>query len=250
MTRKVFASCLLLCAGAIALLAADFWEKKQFTEWSEREVQKMLRDSPWARTVEVALPAPGGGGGGGRMGRGGGGIPSAASGGGFGGGGEEGGGGGMGRMGGGEGASRPTMSVVVRWHSALPIKQAVAKVRFGAEAATAPDATKMLGREETRHIIGVIGLPLAVLRGQPDQLKSSAVLKIRDQEPIQPEHVQGDKGEPNRANLYLFFPREADGKPLIDLEDKEVELIVKAGPVEVKRKFRLRDMVYNGKLEI
>lgn len=29
--------------------AQDFWVKKPYTEWSQREVQRMLRDSPWAR---------------------------------------------------------------------------------------------------------------------------------------------------------------------------------------------------------
>jgi len=32
----------------IPLLAADFWEKKEFTEWSEKDCYKLLRKSPWA----------------------------------------------------------------------------------------------------------------------------------------------------------------------------------------------------------
>ena len=28
---------------------ADFWEKKDYTEWSEKECRKMLTDSPWAK---------------------------------------------------------------------------------------------------------------------------------------------------------------------------------------------------------
>jgi hypothetical protein len=32
----------------VPLLAADFWEKKDYTTWSEKECLKMLRKSPWA----------------------------------------------------------------------------------------------------------------------------------------------------------------------------------------------------------
>ena len=39
-------------AGA-ALVAADFWETKHFTTWSDKEVEKMLGDSPWSREVTV-----------------------------------------------------------------------------------------------------------------------------------------------------------------------------------------------------
>src|SRR6185295_7613581 len=76
--------------GVVSLLsAADFWDKKKFPEWSAKDAQKILRESPWARAVEL-----GGGGGvgsgsgrGGGRGRGGGvgaggGIPDASSGGG------------------------------------------------------------------------------------------------------------------------------------------------------------------------
>ena len=36
----------------------------------------------------------------------------------------------------------------------------------------------------------------------------------------------------------------------ITLDDKEVELDLKLGSIEAKRKFNLKDMVYNGKLEL
>lgn len=42
----------LLLAAAAPLRGADFWEKKNFTRWSEKEVRRMLTDSPWARDYE------------------------------------------------------------------------------------------------------------------------------------------------------------------------------------------------------
>ena len=35
--------------AGVALAAADFWEEKDFTAWSDKEVEKMLTDSPWAK---------------------------------------------------------------------------------------------------------------------------------------------------------------------------------------------------------
>lgn len=45
----------LLCCAALVLmvatqLASTQWDKKTPTEWSEREAQKLLNDSPWAQT--------------------------------------------------------------------------------------------------------------------------------------------------------------------------------------------------------
>jgi hypothetical protein len=164
----------------------------------------------------------------------------------------EGGGGGMGRGGGGMEASQPPpgITVQVRWHSALPIKQAIARARYGEEATTSPEAAKMLGRQEDRYVVGVTGLPAQAVRGNPEALKSNALLRLkRQKDPIQASDIKGDR-EQGRANLYLFFPRGQDGSHVITLEDEEVELVLKLPSVEIKRKFRLKDMVFEGKLEI
>jgi hypothetical protein len=161
------------------LEAADFWEKKKFSQWSPKEVQKILRDSPWARPVQVHLQGPSVGGAGGRGRRGGGRSTdvSAESGGGFG---SE--GSGMPRGGGGmEGmSSPPTATVIVRWHSALPVKQAVARARFGDEAGTSPEAAQMLARDQDRYVIGVIGVPMQAVR---TQVKPDASLLVKARRP-------------------------------------------------------------------
>ena len=250
---------ILMGLGLAALLpAADPWKAKKFTEWTDKEVQKVLKDSPWARPVEVRLEGGGGmmgGGGGGRGGRGGrggggGSIPSAASG-GPGGGGDEGMGGGGGRGGGGMGSSEapPATTVIVRWHSALPIKQAVARARYGDEAAHSPEAAKTLQRKETHYIVGMIGLPPAAARMDPKKMKSNALLKIKDRPPVEAEAVQPARGE-RGLDLYLFFPKTLPGSQVIVLEDNEVEVELKLGSTNVRRKFKLKDMVFDDKLEI
>src|SRR5579884_2426037 len=69
--------------GGVALFAADAWVAKPYTEWNDKDLQKIMFDSPFSRKVSVTLGGFAGGaqlpqgsgaaGGGGRGGRGGGG---------------------------------------------------------------------------------------------------------------------------------------------------------------------------------
>ncbi|MCP5115551.1 MAG: hypothetical protein GY953_32390, partial [bacterium] len=65
MKRSLLAVFLMLSLGALLLYGADFWEKKELKDWSEKDVKKMLTNSPWAKGVDITM-------GGGRMGGGGG----------------------------------------------------------------------------------------------------------------------------------------------------------------------------------
>ena len=49
---KKLSMLLLLCA--LCMWAADFWTTKPFTEWSDKEVAKILSNSPWAEKVTIA----------------------------------------------------------------------------------------------------------------------------------------------------------------------------------------------------
>ena len=48
------------------------------------------------------------------------------------------------------------------------------------------------------------------------------------------------------VDLHLMFPR----TEAITLEDKNVEFKLALGPMDVKKKFKLKDMVFNGNLEL
>lgn len=238
---SLMAGCVLVSGFA---LAAEFWERKEFTEWTDKEIRKILTDSPWARTVELALAMPSAGEGGGRMrmpGGGGGGMGGGDL--------EE--GGGMPRMGG-EGVAAgpmPTVSVQLRWVSALPVKQAIARVRFGEEAATSPEARQMLERQETHYILAVAGVPARWIGQDFDALKERAELRVKGHEPLHPAQVQGQRRE-RAAELYLAFPRGANGGFDITPEDKEIEVVIKLAERTIRSKFKLSQMMYKGKLEI
>jgi hypothetical protein len=226
--------------------AADFWETKKYTDWTDKEVERILKNSPWAQRVDLPLArgmggGPGMGGPGGRLPGGGGPAEEGGGAGGPGGGP----GGGLGGAGGAGYEPPPMIPLYLRWVSALPIKQALVRLRFGAEAATSPEAAQMLARDEGAYIVAVEGLPLRMLGGPLEQLKERAQLRVRGAEPVAPNNVQG-RQQQGVAEIYFYFPKSRE----ITLEDKEVEFLLKLRMGDVRRKFQLKKMVYGGKLEI
>lgn len=251
MTRFLWRVSFILGVAASLLGAADFWETKKFTDWTDKEVERILKNSPWAQRVDLPMArgmmggGPGMGGPGGRL-PGGGGPGEEAGGAGGPGGGP---GGGLGGPGGVGYEPPPMIPLYLRWMSALPVKQAVARMRFGAEAATSPEATQMLGRDEPAYVMAVEGLPVRALGGPLEQLKERAQLRVKGAEPIVPANVQGRQHQ-GVAEVYFYFPKSEPGGREITLEDKEVEFLLKLRMGDVRRKFQLKKMIYNGKLEI
>jgi len=132
--------------------------------------------------------------------------------------------------------------------SALPVKQAMVRSQYGEEAGTAEEGQKFINRTETHYVVGVSGFPARIAQAaqrEPDRLKQGAFLKRKGKENIFPEDLQVRGGE-QEAEVILIFPR----TEAITLADKDVELQMAMGPLTVKRKFKLKDMVYNDKLEL
>jgi len=240
------------------LLAADFWESKPFPEWSDKELQKIMTNSPWARQISAPVNTPGRGGRqdstlpgadadgiGSRAGRGGGGGGGITNAGALGGGGEtspE-----LASLGGGGTATLP---VQIRWLSATPMKQAQMRVKYGKEAATAPEAQKFLEQPSKLYIVAVAGIPgffVSAMGGDKakDGIAKSTTLTFKGKEPLRPTAIQF---VPNGGNVdvILGFDRTIE----ITLADQEAELTGVIGTANVRSKFKLKDMVVKGKLEL
>ena len=71
------------------------------------------------------------------------------------------------------------------------------------------------------------------------------MLKRGDKTPIMPVQVQLGVVE-KTVLVYFVFPK----SDAIVLEDKDVEFVSKVGPMEFKKKFKLADMVMDGKLTL
>ena len=162
----------------------------------------------------------------------------------------------------------PPMTVTIRWMSALPIKHAVLRQRMGKEAESSPQAKEFLERQETHYVVAVImpfrggGAGFGGRQGRPDEgtqeevnpeerrkrmadrLKEVTALKRKGKEPIRPERIEPPQQDQN-SFLFLFPKKEA-----LTVEDKEVEFVTKVGQFDISRKFKLKDMVYQGQLAL
>jgi hypothetical protein len=222
----------LLFLFAFCLMAADFWQKP-YTEWSDKDLQKMIANSPWAHTISISsgpIVAPdAGGGGGGR-------------------------GGGRGGPQGGGGADAPIPGtrepeIAARWQSALPIRQAFVRLKYGAEADKSDDAKKYLEKEPMTYEIILSGPLQPFLRGKPDDvaktLSDVTFLTTKEKGAVKSTSIQVGKSGAS-MDVLISFPRSTP----YTVDDKDVEFSTKLGTSTVKIKFHLKDMVYNGKLEM
>lgn len=229
----------LMFICALCVWAADFWTTKPFTDWSDKEVQKVLTDSPWVGKVTM----------------GGGGPPPAVAGSGKGGGGGRGGGpqGGGADAGADAGGAAPggggEATVTLLWQTALPVKQALVKRRFAAEAGTSPEGKTFLDREEKFYVLTLSGVPgnlLAATQGD----KKAGLLDITTitagaKPPLKAVDVQTSSGR-GGGTVSFLFPKTT----MFAADDKDLEFSSKFDKTAVKHKFKLKDMVFNGKLEM
>jgi hypothetical protein len=245
MTRRYF-----FAAGALAPLAARNWERAAFPEWSDEHVDKLLTDSPWARPLTLpfrfSAPArrpfgvsefaqigePLG------LPKGWPGSTTAGS-------------GSRGpRLD--DGAAPPVQTEIyltARWASALPVRQALALHQFGRGGLHGPKAAELLRGSDTEYILEMAGFPAGTIpqgvRRFEAELLESATLLVKGRKAVRataasvPEHG-------NHLIATLRFPR------MENLSDGEgfIELSAEAGPMDIRQKFRLRDMNYKGRLEL
>ncbi len=197
--------------------AREAWEDKAPAEWSATEIEQILTKSAWTREAQVAYdshqsgPLGGEPRGEGRHGRG-----------------------GQGRSGGALGGEFKTR---VRWESALPVRAAMKRERTEDDAENY--VLNMIG-----DVPGV-GLPAeeddAAERKQKFEMLRDTTRVERRDEPLHLEKVEATRG-----GTLFYFSRVFAIKP----GDKQVTFVTKMGPLEVKCKFVLGEMVYRGMLEL
>jgi hypothetical protein len=251
--QSIFLQRVVLASTVSVALAASSWQKSDPSEWTSEDVYQILNNSPWSKSVNVNVArasgygdqGPGNGGNGGTWGEG---IPGGGI--GRGSGGWGGGGMGRGRRNGGYPPAEQT-TVTVQWESALPVRLAEAKNSGGA---VNPAVMKPLDQ----YVITVIGLPASGFRPKgptsnsdsdsgdttlADHLKVITVLSFGNKR-LNPTKVELNQGRDGRAIFYF------EKSEPITLHDKDAEFRITSDRMEIKKKFALKDMEYQGKLEL
>ena len=219
------AVCVGLCALAAlsvvpALAAAEFWEGRPFASWSDKDVQRMLTDSPWSRQVSIVVP---------RAPRETGDDPSGR-------------GGDEGR--GGFPTPLPQLKLNVQWRSAQPMRQAMARREYGAAENIPSEVRETLERDDRVYVVIVLGLPMRYADAAAEA-RGETFLR-RDGHPPIAATDGGPQKSGNGFALIFAFPRTDEIVP----QDNEVEFVTRLGTLEIKRKFRLKDMVAGGRLQL
>jgi hypothetical protein len=259
-----------LAFGGILLFAGTDWSNKDASTWTDADVRAILNDSPWSKQSKLSYTQSGNssgnnggyGGGGGGMGGGGiggGGIGGGGMGGGMGGGGMGGGGRGMGGNRGGMGRnSQPDVDVTIQWYSSKPVRLANQK-RQNSDAKV--EALQPLDH----YVIAVVGFPSGsgsrrsadsddsdsdsqqteMSESMQNRFKDGSMLSRKGHDPIHPDKAAWDNSTGTRT-LMLYFPK----TDAIAAADKDVEVQIATGRMQLKKKFALKEMTYGGNLEL
>ncbi len=240
---------ILLAASAAILSASNPWSKES-SQWSADDVERILTNSPWAHVAgatfdtpaddeEQGVPLPPGNQAGDSRGatdgKWDGGVSKNSTG------------------------SVPTLPVTVQWDSALPMVKA--RQRSAGSQTVDPAFTE----EDLKkfYIITVIGLvpgmnskhPARPAGGSPDSstpadpeqmlvgIKTQSHLFFPSRPSIQPDEVKLD---PKTGALRFYFPRSSP----IQISEKEALFSTHYGRLTVRQRFRLKDMLYKGQLEL
>jgi hypothetical protein len=223
---------------ALSAFAAD-WNKPAFPEWSEKTLLRVVTDSPWARAASVNLiwhkrdeqplsprDIPGA-------------DPNAQ------------------KVGGnpigGIGVPRRTLpdkaDLLVRWSSALPVRQAKALYKQRAGKLGPARLYELVGPAEPDYVVEIYGVPAEVAHsgaaGIEALAKQSATLRTGTGRKLRAARA---RVELTGATLTIFvhFPR---NEPITAAE-RDVEFRADFTIFEVRERFRLNAMQYQGRLEL
>ena len=133
----------------------------------------------------------------------------------------------------------PTIRLLVRWESALPVRAAELK----AHEPTPPTLS------DDGYIISVYGVPASFAKGDPTSLgsplKESAALKREGKKDVLPSRVEVFELE-NSVVVVYQFPLSAE----IGKKDGVVEFSARIGRLQVSQHFLVEEMQFQGKLEL
>jgi hypothetical protein len=207
-----------------ALPAKDFWNEKDPSDWTVDEIEQLLSKSPWAREASVSYYGGqngplGDNTGSRRQPRGNassGSSPSAAS--------------------------PADFKAILRWESALPVRKAL-------NLKDSPDIEKF-------YILNMVG-DVPSIGATPDEdqtqrqarfdlLKQYTKLEHKGDEILLSKVAVSPKTPLSLAGTLFYFSRGL----ALRLEDKQATFSTKLGPIDVKCKFTLKDMLYKGSLEL
>jgi len=254
---------------AVAIAADEAWKSKPYKQWDTKDVQKVLTDSPWSRGVHVEAKWRAASGGGVPIDR------DASSPGNYGA--QAGSPGGNGNVGGqsssGMGAGAPSnansgslaqntailnsgkapeTTFMVRWFSALTVREALARAQVLTGGMSEADADKALTDEPTEYTITVAGPDMTPFaKAEEKDLANAAFLvakKLNTKTPARRVVIQRKSGakpdDPHAVDVVVFYfaKKTATGEPVFAAPEKGAEFVCASAGTTIKASFDLTKM--------
>jgi hypothetical protein len=243
--------------AAVCWASGDPWKEKPYTQWDDKDVQKIMSDSPWMRTVIVAADWNKGGGGGYDMpgdnprpaapsGGGGGGMGKPGSAGGGGGGGSAPSGGG-GYGGDDSGPSIPQAQFSVYWMSSRTMRAALGRRQVLHSGRDAAEVDAFVSKPMDEYEIVLQGRDMNPFVNNDEKFfQANALLEVKkSKDKIAPSRVTLERGADGKTvtGAFFYFPKKsASGENEIAPDEKGVTFSVKLGKTTLKADFDPRKM--------
>lgn len=135
-------------------------------------------------------------------------------------------------------AKRQSITLQLRWESALPVRVAELK----SAAAEAPVL------EQDGYNLAIYGIPIAHSDGNPksvEDLRKQAALKRDGKKDVRPSRVELLQRDDGLVVVYIF-PLSAE----VSKSDLRIEFVAQIGRVAIVQSFNLSEMQFQGKLEL
>jgi hypothetical protein len=255
MRRTLTAGLAVFAIAALAWASSDPW-KKPYQQWDQKDIQKILQDSPWSKIVRVdaswegssnadmpqpssspQMPPPSNSGGGGSASSGsrpGMGSPQQPS------------------SGGGETApsapsqGAPQAAFAVRWLSSRTLREALVRSAVLSGQMQDAQAQKDLAQNPQVYEIVIVGPQMTPFQtSSEDQVKANSSLTLKkSKEKLQPVKVEFQKSPDGQTlrDVIIAFPKEANGQPTIGQDEKGAQFSVTLGRTSIKTSFDFSKM--------
>ena len=241
-------SLIILLAILFIAVPASAQKTKPWTEWNEKEAAKILNDSAWGQTqtelAEAAEPTSVSAVSQTTAGRREDQRISSAS-----------------AVESGESKTRASLNYRVRFLSAKPVRAAFVRMieLQGANPERVAELRPFVDRDFGDYIVialSVDGTDRKRLGPSTEEIKNAEEAALQKSAYL--ERKDGSKlfltnfRAPAQDGLgaKLVFPRVVDGKPFIDANTGEFKFVLEIGKtIKINRKFKISDMMYEGKLE-
>ncbi len=236
---SLFACVLLAWAGG------DPWKDKPYQQWDQKDVNRILNDSPWAKVVRVDAPwrgeAPntegketgsnsnspkpsmrGAGGGGYGAGAGGGGDEEEGE--------------------SNQGSAVAQAPFMVRWNSSRTIREAILRDSLLKGRIQQADIEKAMALPMEEYMVLVAGPDMTPLeKADENSLKGQAFLSTKKaKQRILPDKVQvlrSDDGKNITAVVFLFPKKAANGEVDVVPDEKGIDFVLTVGKLRLKAGF-------------